>query len=703
MPTVKTALVLQDKMSSVMRSMTKAIGTMITGLEGVETAGGKAFDPNMTRQMRIAVGEANAKLSEMENEYKRASLGQQDLNNHMRQGSAIAGGLASKVKGFLAAYASMQGVKMMVKLSDEITQTGARLNLMNDGLQTTGELMNMVYQAANRSRGSFQDMADVVAKLGNNARGAFKGSAEVVKFAEAVQKQFVVSGTSAQEASNAMLQLTQALGSGVLRGDELRSVMEQAPGLVNLIAKEMGVEANQIRDIAAEGKITADIVKNAVLNNVGDINAAFDKIPMTWQGIWTNMKNDAIVAVKPLLDAINKLANNPHIQAAANGVMVAVSMIANGLAWVIEKAQAVYSFFADNWSSIAPIVLGVAAAVGIYQIATHASSMVTMINTGVVKLCTLAIKAHGVALTIVHSKILLIMLIIVAVIAVISTLIMALGKASGQAKTTFGTFCAGISVVGAWFKNVFGIVVPAFLKAVLAAASTVAHNMQIAFQNSIARIKSFFYGLLSTVMSVIASIANALNKLPFIKFDASGITGAADKYAAKAAAAADSVQNYASVSDAFKNAYDKAGGNTAFAEGWKEDAAAKGAAWGDEKAKAIKDKIGSFKDNLLNGQYTGADPATGYGVLGNIADNTGKTADTTGSIAKSLDTTNEELSWIRDVAERDVINRFTTAEIKIDMTGMTNEIKNDVDVDGLFNRFTNDVRIALQTAAAGVH
>ena len=676
MPTVKTALVLQDKMSSVMRSMTKAIGTMITGLEGVETAGGKAFDPNMTRQMRIAVGEANAKLSEMEKDYQRAAGGQQNLNRHMQHGVGIADGLLGKVKGLVAAYASMRTIKGLVDLSDQTAQNYARVNLMNDGLQTTTQLIDSIRAAANRSRGSFQDMATVVAKLGNNARGAFKSSAEVVKFAELVQKQMKIAGAGPAEASNAMLQLSQALGSGVLRGDELNSIFEQAPNLIQTIADYMKKPIGQIRKMASEGQISADIVKNAMFDASDDINKKFAAIPMTWQDVWTRIKNDGQEAMEPLLGAINRLANNPSVMKMLSGITSALGYVAVAAGWVVEKISGIYTFFVDNWSKIAPIVYGVCGALVAYTVYTKAAALagrvMEMVQTGI------------------NWKLLLAIAIIGALVAGFVALCIHLGKTNSKAKSTFSQFVSGIYVVGAWFKNL-GVVVKAVFAGILAVIEAGANNIGILFHNSIAKVKGDFYSLLAVAIRVVSQIANALNKLPFVNIDVSGLTEAAGNFAEKAAAEWKSRQEYISASDAFKNAYDAADGNTAFADGWKKDAA----------------KAGETAFNKLKEKYSfhmeGAGNAEGYGVLGNIADNTGKTADTTGSIAKSLDTTNEELSWIRDVAERDVINRFTTAEIKIDMTGMTNEIKNDVDVDGLFNRFTNDVRIALQTAAAGVH
>ena len=173
--------------------------------------------------------------------------------------------LTNTIKNAVLAFVSIQSVGKALNISDELVQTTSRLNMMNDGLQSTQELVNMVYAAAQDARGSFSEMADVVARFGNNAGDAFGSSEEVVAFADLIQKQMTIAGASTQEASNAMLQLSQALGSGVLRGDELNSIFEQAPNLIQSIADYLDVPIGKIREMAADGELSADVVKAAIL------------------------------------------------------------------------------------------------------------------------------------------------------------------------------------------------------------------------------------------------------------------------------------------------------------------------------------------------------------------------------------------------------------------------------------------------------
>lgn len=244
-----------------------------------------------------------------------AAQGVADLSNrfdtmqtHVENAERSTSALTGTLTRLAGAVASVQTVKWLVSTADQMTSITARLDMMNDGLQTTEELQEMIYRSAMRSRGAYADTAAFVAKLGTLAGDAFSSNAELVAFAEQVNKQMVLSGTSAAEASGAMLQLTQALASGALRGDELNSVMEQTPMIVQTIAEYMGVTTGEIRELAAEGKITADVVKNAMLSAAAETNAKFEQMPMTWGQVWTQMQNIAIKQLQPLLDAIGQMA-----------------------------------------------------------------------------------------------------------------------------------------------------------------------------------------------------------------------------------------------------------------------------------------------------------------------------------------------------------------------------------------------------------
>lgn len=264
----------------------------------------------------------------------RKAAGAQDEFAESARGANMAGSnLLGTLKSLAGGYVGIQGIKSLVGLSDTMAQTSARLNMVNSQFGTTLDLNQMIYESAQRSRGAYADTADLVGKLGTLAADSFSTPEELIGFAEQINKQYVLSGTSAQGAQAATLQLTQALSSGTLRGEELNSVLEQAPTIVQSIGDYLGKTTGEIRELASEGLITSDIVKAAILSAADETNAAFEEMPMTWSQVWTMMQNTAIMALQPVLSGVNWLANNidiigPPVVAVAGAFAIAGGAIA---------------------------------------------------------------------------------------------------------------------------------------------------------------------------------------------------------------------------------------------------------------------------------------------------------------------------------------------------------------------------------------
>lgn len=264
----------------------------------------------------------------------RKAAGAQDEFAESAQGANMAGSnLLGTLKSLAGGYVGIQGIKSLVGLSDTMAQTSARLNMVNSQFGTTLDLNQMIYESAQASRSAYQQTADLVARIGANASDAFSGPEEIVTFAEQLNKQYILSGASAAEAAGATQQLTQALASGVLRGDELNSVMDQAPGAIQAIADYLDVTKGEIRELASEGLITSDIVKAAILSAAEETNADFEEMPLTWSQVWTMMQNTAIMALQPVLSGVNWLANNidiigPPVVAVAGAFAIAGGAIA---------------------------------------------------------------------------------------------------------------------------------------------------------------------------------------------------------------------------------------------------------------------------------------------------------------------------------------------------------------------------------------
>lgn len=635
------------------------------------------------------------------------------FNQEISAGTQQANELTNTIKRAVAAYVSIQSVGKALNISDELVQTTSRLNMMNDGVQTTAELVNMVYAAAQDARGSFSQMADVVARFGNNAKDAFSSSEEVVAFADLIQKQMTIAGASTQEAANAELQLSQALGSGVLRGDELNSIFEQAPNLIQNIADYLDVPIGKIREMAADGELSADVVKAAIFSAADDINSKFNEMPMTWGQMWQSMQNTALIAFQPVLQRLNDLANSEAFQTFIQGAIEAMATLANILLNVFEVAASVGAFIGDNWSIIAPIIYGVIAALGAYLAIMGIVNAITAISAAIdaTKAAADALAAgqtflwtvqqYGLNAALAACPITWIIVLIIALIAIIFAVCNAIAKMTGIANSGFGVITGGVNVVIQFFKNL-GLTVANIALGIGNAIAALASNMMTAFHNAICSIQSWFYNLLSTALSVIEGICAALNKLPFVEFDYSGISSAADDYAAKASEAAGNKEDYQSISDAFNEGFTTF---DAFQDGWASDAFNAGAAWGD----GIADKVSNFSLSDVFGQtdipnvgdYTSGfnDAIANSGVgdsIGNIDDNTGKIKD-------SLDVTEEDLKYLRDIAEQEAINRFTTAEINVDMSGMQNTVNSGDDIDGFMTKLTDSVNEAVDNMTEGVH
>lgn len=322
----------------------------------------------LAEQMSGTLNDMRYSMANVETAASATAVEMQNLSNRMSQTSNSGGSLLSTIRNLAGAFLGMQSVQWLVGTSDQLTQINARLQLMTGSAEAAAEANEQIYQAAMRARGAYTDMADLVSQLGTLAPEAFSDPAgnlntgELIAFSEQLQKQMALSGTSTMAAQAAMLQLTQGLASGVLRGEELNSVLEQTPMVAQTIADYMGVNVGTMRELASEGAITADVVKNALLGAADETNAAFAQMPMTWGQVWNVMQNTAIQALQPVLDFINFLANNmgvvvPIVAGAAAAMLgfAAASWVAAGGIGAIKAALA----------TINPVALAIGLAIGV--------------------------------------------------------------------------------------------------------------------------------------------------------------------------------------------------------------------------------------------------------------------------------------------------------------------------------------------------
>lgn len=684
MATIRSQMVLNDGISGVLRKINTALNTTLNAFEQVQRASGRAVDTAQIQAARAALVQANREVDEMAEGYRRAAEQEEILNKGLRNGTNAAGGLLGKVKGIVATLAAGAGIKALLGLSDKLTSTTARLNFLVDDGGSVEALEQKIMASAQRSRSAYLDTASAIASMGANAGSAFESNDELIAFMEQINKQFVIGGATAEGQSAAMLQLTQAMAAGALRGEELNSILENAPGIARAIESYMGVAECSIKQYAEQGLITAEVVKNAMFAAADETNAKFESMPLTWAQIATKMQNTALAAFDPVLTRLNQVANSAQFNTVINGAINGLAMLATVATGVLDLLINGAAFVVDNWSWISPIVYGLVAAF----IAYNAVALIT----------------NGINAALAASPITWIVVLVIALVAAIYAACSAIAKFTGIANSGFGVICGGINVVVQFFVNL-GLTIANIALGIWNALGACAQNIGIAFSNVISGVQAWFYNLLSTALTVVAGICEALNKLPFVEFDYSGITNAASDYAAKAAEASGNIQDFVSVGDAFNE------GMSTFdtwQDGWVGDAFNAGANWGDGVASGISDAVGGLFDMDLGAatDYGAGGLGTGgYGdfAMDDLLGNTGQTAANTGAAADALNTSTEELEYLRDIAERDAINRFTTAEVRIDMTGMTNRIEGGADLDGVISTLTDGFTEALLTAAEGVH
>lgn len=693
MATITTGIQLADNFSAPLMHIISSVNMAISSIydmdqamnAGVNTASLEAAR-NEIAQATVAAEEFNQTMQQASSPINDNIRRQEQFNQSLQNGASESSNLVSAIKRMAGAYLSIQTAGKILQTSDEITQTTSRLNMMNDGLQSTADLYNMVYVAANDARGSLGDMASVVARFGNNAKDAFSSSAEVVQFANLVQKQMTIAGASTQEAANAELQLSQALGSGVLRGDELNSIFEQAPNLIQNIADYLDVPIGKIRSMAQDGELSADVVKQAVFVATDEINANFESMPMTWGQMWTVFQNNATMAFQSVLQRLNDLANTDGFQTFATNAINDLAVVAGVVLDIFEGIGSVGTFVSDNWQIIGPIVEGVAAALTVYYGWQLLSTSATKAAAAAQWIYNAAMNANPAAIVAISIGALIVLIGILA------------NKFTGTghiAQSVFGMITGGINVVIQYFKN-WGLTVADIFIGIWNAGGACATNVEIAFHNAISHVQALWYNMLSTALTVVSGICSALNKLPFVDFDYSGITGAADNYASKAAAAAGNTKDYASVPAAFSKGvktYDT------YQKGWVNDAYTAGAAWGDGVTSKIKNTLSSKATNIPNANnYPNALASSNAATAANTAD----TAKNTAKTANTLSASSEDLKYLRDIADREYVNKFTTAQIKVEMINYNN-VNNDMDLDGMAEHLRSKIEEEMNAAAEGEH
>lgn len=637
------------------------------------------------------------------------------FNREIEEGTNEADSLMQTIKGAVAAYATIQTLSTALNLSDQLTSTTARLNLMNDGLQTTQDLQNMIYLSAERARGSYQATADAVSKLGLMAGDAFGSSEEIIAFMEQVNKQFTIAGTEAAGIDAAMLQLTQAMGSGVLRGEEYNSILEQAPNIIQAIADYMEVPKGQLKDMAAEGQITADIVKAAMFAAADDTNAKFESMPKTFSQIWTSFQNTALMAFQPVLQRMNEIANSEAFQEFVNNAIEGLSMVAGIALEIFDLLVGVAGAVADNWSWLSPIIYGVAAALAVYygwllltkgaEMAMAAVHGIVAVAKGIMAAATMLVTGatwaettaqYGLNAAMYACPIVWIIILIIALIALFYAAVAAVNKFAGTSVSATGIICgafmAALAFIGNIFVALWNLVVDVFVL-IYNLVATVANFIGNVFTDPIGAVCRLFFDLADTVLGILQALASAIDAI-----FGSNLAGSVQGWRDSLGGWVDDTFGKGEEVMAKMNADDMKLGRFEY-----------GAAWdaGYSFGEGIDESIANFDpSSLFNTNVPGADDYANLGNygsgIGGIGSGVDDIAGNTGKIADSMDITEEDLKYLRDIAEQEAVNRFTTAEITIEQTNH-NTVSGKMDLDGIVSGLTDAANEAVDRIAEGVH
>ena len=760
MATIGSSLQIYDRMSGPLNSINNALSKVLVNFQDMQTAAGESVDLSGIEEALNQTNKIRNQIDGITASVRKSAQEQEEYGRRVSESAEKVENLKNKVLSLAAAYVSIQGVGKVLGISDELTQTTSRLDMMNDGLQTTDELVKMVYGAAQDARGSFGDMASVVARFGNNAKDAFSSSAEVVQFANLVQKQMTIAGASTQEAANAELQLSQALGSGVLRGDELNSIFEQAPNLIQNIADYLDVPIGQIREMAADGELSADVVKAAVFAAADDINEKFESMPMTFGQIATQMQNTALMAFQPVLQRLNATANSEAFQEITDSVINSIAELANIAAQAFDLMTSAAGFVYNNWSLLSPVITGIAVALGAYVVVLGAYNAAQAISNALKTAAAIRESVHAAALAmqtgatfsataaqygfnaaLLACPLTWIVVGIIAVIAVINLAVAAFNKFTGASVSGAGVIAGTISVLGAVVYNAAIMVWNIF-----AALAAFTYNALVTVHNTIAAVAEFFTNvwnhpvystkklfvdLLECILNfgisaaecfdkVATGLANAfimganiaiqginwiigaINHIPGVKIDTVGSIETTDSVASGAISSMESMkaglQDWLGDMPEDYNVVERMGmrtaGDTQLEYKDLADAYNTGYDWG---ANLTNNDKGSSAGSALKGYE---DLFNNLALPDAAASNISAIADDTKAIRSSTTSSDEELKYLRQLAEREAVNRFTTAEIKIDMTN-NNTLNNEADVDGIVSSLETKLYQSMKIAAEG--
>ncbi|HFL2485611.1 TPA: tape measure protein [Clostridioides difficile] len=779
MATIQTSIRIFDGMTPAFRNMTASINTTINSLERLQGRLNNPLNTGGIQTSQQSLNNIENILTRIEQNIGKADEQQRKFNEDINKGASSTNNLLGSVKKIAGAYMGLKTIGGLGSLSDQMTSTNARLAMINDGQLSDSGLNKMIFQSAERSRASYLDTAQIVSRIGMNAGSAFSSTREIVSFAEQLNKKFIIAGASTQEMSSALLQLTQGLGSGVLRGEELNAVFESAPNIIRSIADYLDVDIGKIRGMASEGMLTADIVKNSLLAASAETNKQFEQMPYTLGQIFTSVKNNAVMIFgaiqKKIEDTVSSrgfrtfitdvtdslyilgsvgykmfngiidLLSSPVFQGFANMMIVGASLVAQGLGWIITQALNVANVFTQNWSIISPVILGIVGALTLYKTAVLGLAIANSIallsqkwfdfqlaQTAVMHDLAAGatwrqiIAQYGLNAALYACPLTWVVLGIIAVISAVFILVAVYNHFSG-------TNISVISLaVGAWYW--LCAVVYNVISGIVNAINICVVGIANAFRTGLYAVQCFFIDMANAGLKSAENLAKGFDK--FATNLANGIIKGVNIAVKALNWLVEQINKIPGMElpqmQEFQKINTIIGTNTKFKQiqkppepkAWKPELAElknlksefiKGYDVGHQLQNKLKDAFDINKiaedakkklglDDLWDKKYGLGNSIGSAGLnspLNDAAKGAKDTAGNTAKMAKTMDKSQEDLKYLRDIAEQETINRFTGVNIKIDMNN-TNNINSEADVDGIVNVLTEKLNDAMVVSAEGV-
>ncbi|KAE9633712.1 tape measure protein [Defluviitalea raffinosedens] len=727
MATIRTAIQMYDGMSPALRSITNALNIAISSFETMQATSSNAIDVRELQAARTEISNASAALKSVEDNIERAKNSQDKLNHSIRDTTLGAKSLSLAVMGVNAAIELGQKAWNMISgvmtKADEYKSINARLNLVNDGLMNQLELQKAIRSAAKDTRSSYLATSDVVAKLGLVARNVFPSNAELIDFTILVNKALKIGGGGAAQNDAALLQLSQALGSGRLQGDEFKSLMENAPMLMQSIADGMKVPIGALKQMAADGELTAQVIKDALMSQADVIDERFKQMPVTFGETMTGLKDiffgwlTSLTAAGQPLDIINQKLQKLNIWLSSpsgnvffNNLAIGIGAAVNAVSWLLDLVIGVGSVIVDNWSIIEPIIMGIVFAFGLYN-------AILLINKGIMIATSIA---HGIAATAtaIHAAftsgwtiatfkataaqqglnaalyacpITWIILGIIALIAVIYAVVAAINKFQNTSISATGIIAGVFATAAAFVANVFVMTINLIIDLIALLWNHIAVFAEFfanVLNDPIGSIVRLFAGMADTVLGILETIASSIDTI-FGSHLADAVSGWRNSLEGAVTDLVGEAKIKIPRIDPKKLHLDRIAYKDAYNAGYKFG----------EKIESKFDISKILNPSDLAGQTDLS--KFSFSPADTIADNTKKAADNTKAIADSLDITEEDLKYLRDLAEREVIDRTVLRDVHVNLSNSFGDIRETADIDGIVTEIERRMFEAIESGAEG--